>query len=143
MARDEGIQGAIDAFEATLETFVAGDAGPTTAQWSRRDDITIFGGWGAYERGWAAVSSRLAWAASRFSGGRVTYEPLAAGSSGDLGYAIGLERGEAHVAGQGQPSPLVLRVTHLFRREEGEWRMIHPHADPITVKTAPMEILQR
>ncbi len=47
------------------------------------------------------------------------------------------------MAGRDEPSPLMLRVTHLCRREEGEWKLIHRHADPITAKTTPEEILQR
>ena len=143
MTGDDGIQGAIDASAAALAAFVQGDAAPFAALWSQGDDVTIFGGWGAYERGWDAVGPRLGWAASRFAGGRVAYEPLAAGSSGDLGYAIGLERGQVRVAGSGEPRPLLLRVTHIFHREEGQWKLIHRHADPITAKTPPEEILQR
>ena len=143
MTSGDGIQGAIDAFAAALATFVQGDATPFAAQWSQGDDVTLFGGWGAYERGWDAVGPRLAWAASRFAGGRVAYEPLAAGSSGDLGYAIGLERGEVRVAGSAEPRPLLLRVTHIFRREEGRWKLIHRHADPITARTPPEAILQQ
>lgn len=143
MAGDAGLQRAVEALYATLEAFGAGDAAPFAALWSRRDDVTIFGGFGAYERGWAAVAPRLDWAANRFPGGPMTYEPLAAGCGGDLGYAIGLERGEAKLAGQDVPSPVVLRVTHLFRREDGEWKIIHRHADPIAGKTAPEAILLR
>jgi hypothetical protein len=31
----------------------------------------------------------------------------------------------------------------LFRKEQGEWRLIHRHADPILAKTAPPATLQR
>ncbi len=51
----------------------------------------------AYEQGWEQVGPRLDWAAARFHGGQFTYESLAMGMSGDLAYAIGIERGEAHV----------------------------------------------
>lgn len=143
MVEDEGLQQVVETLYATFDAFGEGNTGPLSALWSRDDDVTIFGGFGAYERGWAAVGPRLDWAASRFSGVRMTYEPLGAGSSGDVGYAIGLERGEARLAGQDISSSLVLRVTHLFRREDGEWKIIHRHADPITTKTAPEEILLR
>ena len=142
MSRGGGIQEAIDTFAAALPDFVRGDPTPFATLWSHGDDVTIFGGWGAYERGWRAVGPRLVWAAGRFAGGQVTYEPLAAGSSGDLGYAIGLERGETLVMEGEKPHPLLLRVTHIFRREEGQWKLIHRHADPIVIKTAPEAILQ-
>ena len=144
MGGDEDFQRAVEAVYATFEAFGAGDAAPFAALWSRRDDVTLFGGFGAYERGWAVVGPRLDWAASRFGGaGQTTrYEPLAAGSSGDLGYAIGLERSDAvRLAGQDATRAGVLRVTHLFRREDGAWRIIHQHADPIATKTAPEAIL--
>jgi ketosteroid isomerase-like protein len=142
MTRGDGIQEAIDRFAAALPDFVRGDPTPFSTLWSHGEDVTIFGGWGAYERGWDAVGPRLAWAAGRFAGGQVTYKPLAAGSSGDLGYAIGLERGETLVMEGKKPHPLLLRVTHLFRREEGQWKLIHRHADPIVIKTAPEALLQ-
>ncbi len=144
MGSDEEFQRAVEAVYATFGAFGAGDAAPFAALWSRGDDVTIFGGFGAYERGWAAVGPRLDWAASRFGGeGQTTrYEPLAAGSSGDLGYAVGLERSdEVRLAGQDAVSSGVLRVTHLFRREDGAWRIFHRHADPIAAKTAPEAIL--
>ena len=146
MGGDEDFQRAVEAVYATFAAFGAGDAAPFAALWSRRDDVTIFGAFGAYERGWAAVGPRLDWAASRFAADNPTvrYEPLAAGSSGDLGYAVGLERIEgARLAGREGSSPMLLRVTHLFRREDGAWRIIHRHADPIAAKTAPEAILPR
>jgi hypothetical protein len=38
-----------------LRRFVQGDAEPLKSLWSHRDDVTIFGGWGACEQGWAAA----------------------------------------------------------------------------------------
>ncbi len=143
MSGDDGIQGAVDAFARALECFVGGDGRAFAALWSHGEDATVFGAWGAYEQGREAVGPRLAWAASRFGGGEIAYEPLASGTSGDLGYAIGLERGTVRVAGQEEPRPLLLRVTHLFRREDGAWKMFHRHSDPIAAKTAPEEILRR
>ena len=141
MADNEEFLQAVDAVYTTFSAFGSGDAAPFAALWSQHDDVTIFGGFGAYERGWTDVAPRLAWAARRFAGGEATYESLAAGSSGDLGYAVGLERSEVRLLGQEDTRPSVLRVTHLFRREEGAWRIIHRHADPIAVKTSPEAIL--
>jgi len=48
--------------------------------------------------------------------------------SGDLAYTVGFEEGEVRVDG-GPPSPMTLRVTHVLRRIDGEWRLVHRHAD--------------
>jgi ketosteroid isomerase-like protein len=123
--------------------FLAGDAAPVKALWSHADDVTICGGWGAYEKGWEQVGPRLDWAAARFGEGNTTSEMLAMGMSGDLAYTVWIDRGQARVAGRDEFSPMALRVTYIFRREEGAWKIIHRHADPITDKTEASAILQQ
>jgi ketosteroid isomerase-like protein len=50
--------------------------------------------------------------------------------SGDLAYTAGHERARASFDG-GPIDPIRLRVTHLYRRENGEWKIVHRHADPL------------
>jgi len=112
--------------------------------WSYADDVTIFGGYGAYEQGWDKVGPRVNWAAARFlcaTGG--AYEALAADCIGELGYATGIERCHATVADRADPAEIVLRVTHLFRREQGRWKLCHRHADAVTAVIAPEALVQR
>jgi len=127
---------------AANQHFYAGDSAPMKALWSHADDVTIFGGWGAYEQGWEQVGPRLDSAAARFRGGHGTIEPLVLGMSGDLAYMVYLERGEVRVAGRGELSPMALRVTHIFRREEGAWKIIHRHADAVIEKIEATAVLQ-
>ena len=117
------------------EQFLAGDARPAKLQWSHADDVTICGGFGAYEKGWQQVSSRLDWAATAFSGGHSTFEMLAMGVSGDLAYAIWIDKGQVRVTGREGLHPMVLRITQIYRREEGRWKVIHRHGSPLTDKT--------
>ena len=67
------------------------------------------------------------------------FDLVAAGVSGDLAYLVGFE----HIANSvvGIPvEPYTLRVTHIFRREDGEWRIAHRHADYVPIdQTAPAE----
>ena len=52
--------------------------------------------------------------------------------SGDLAYMVGFE----HIANSvvGVPvEPYTLRVTHVFRREKGEWKIAHRHADYVPI----------
>ncbi|TMG24017.1 MAG: hypothetical protein E6H96_08430 [Chloroflexi bacterium] len=79
------------------------------------------GGFGSYEKGWDRVRQNTEFAASRFRGGvRGAVEEMAVGESGDLAYAVWIERGEVRVEGCDEPAPLAVRVTHVFRREDGD-----------------------
>jgi ketosteroid isomerase-like protein len=95
---------------------------------------------GAYERAWDRVGPRLAWAAC-FAVGERTYGVLSAGTSGDLAYTVALAQAQVRLVGQDAPAPIVLRVTQLYRREEGVWKLIHWHADPIVNKTDTAAVL--
>ena len=123
--------------EAAGVPFLTGDAAPIIALWSQADDVTIFGGSGTYAQGWHAVQPRLEWAAAHFRGGRGTLEPLAMGESGDLAYTIYIERGEMQAEGSEELRPFALRITQIYRREDGDWKIIHRHADPIMQPTEP------
>ena len=53
---------------------------------------------------------------------------MAAGASGDLAYTVGYEHASFSMDG-GPVEPITLRVTHVYRREDGEWKIVHRHAD--------------
>jgi len=81
--------------------------------------------------GWPEVGGLFDWLASNFTNGTsYELEVTSAGVSGDLGYVVGSEHSMASVAGEA-PAQIELRVTLIFRRERGEWKEIHRHADPI------------
>jgi ketosteroid isomerase-like protein len=129
MDRDAFLAATLPRLEAADTALHDGDPGPRIAMWSRRDPVTLFGaalsGTGWEEIG--AVFARLGPRFSQCSGFR--YEVLAAGASGDLGYIVGIEHTTASIDGA-PPAPYRLRVTTVLRREDGEWRVVHRHADP-------------
>jgi ketosteroid isomerase-like protein len=107
-----------------------GDAGPRIALWSRNDPVTLFGAL-QIKTGWAEIAPVFEMLASRFSNCEsFEYEVLAAGVSGDLAYIAGIENTTAAV-GDAPAQPYELLVTTIFRREDGEWRVVHRHADPL------------
>ena len=125
-----------DAFIKTLEQETAiqaamlnGDPGPLISYWADSDDITVFGGWGPVEKGHKPVTDTMRWVGSRFTGAdAVDLEHLVIASSGDLAYTVGFER--SHVSVDGGPRHhMTLRVTHIYRRIGGDWKLIHRHAD--------------
>ncbi len=104
-----------------------GDAAPRMAMWSTKDPVTLFGAMKT-NSGWADVSSTFSWLASRFSDcTSYDLELVAAGASGDLAYTVGYEHTTASVNGAEQS--YTLRVTHVYRREDGEWKIVHRHGD--------------
>ena len=107
-----------------------GDPGPRLALWSRNDPVTLFGAL-QIKSGWSDVAPVFEWVASRFSGcGSFELEVIGSDASGDLGYVTGIEHTTASVDGA-PPQAYELRVTTILRRENGEWRAVHRHADPV------------
>lgn len=107
-----------------------GDAEPRIAIWSRNDPVTLFGAI-LMSNGWNGIEPVFRRLASQFGSGTYEYEVVAAGASGDLAYVAGFERTTASVGG-GPPEAYSLRVTTVFRRENGEWKVVHRHADPVS-----------
>lgn len=107
-----------------------GDASPRQSLWSTKDPVTLFGA--VMTRvGPAEVSASFEELASRFSNcTSFEYDVTASGASGDLAYIVGIEHTTASIGGA-EPLPYSLRVTTIFRRENGEWKIVHRHADPI------------
>ena len=142
---DSSLRAFLTKFEEGISRYINGDPTLWKQNASRRDDVTIMGAWGGYEKGWSEVGPRYDWAAARFrpSGAKVKVEYLSSEVSGDLAYTVAIERREVRLSDQDKPAVMALRVTHIMRKENGTWKLVHRHADPITVKTAPATVLQR
>jgi ketosteroid isomerase-like protein len=143
MSPEEELRQTVAHIQTISQQYLNGDPAPFMACWSHADDVTIFGAWGAYERGWAQVGPRLEWGAARYRGGHSDFELLSLSVSGDLGFTVWIERGEARVEGLDEPRPMGLRVTQLYRREPEGWKIIHRHGDAITDKIAAAAVLQQ
>ena len=72
----------------------------------------------------------------------LAFERISGYATPALAYIVEIERYHGKV-GTSEAAPNALRVTTVFRREDGEWRIVHRHADPITGPRPPESILQR
>jgi ketosteroid isomerase-like protein len=112
--------------------FVNGDPGPLREISASADPATFFGPSGGAELGAAHVLEVNAAGSHRFHGGTTELEILHSGSSGDLAYWTGFQRASVQLERRKDPVPTRLRVTELFRFENGAWKLIHRHADTLT-----------
>ena len=105
------------------------DSVTASCPWSRRDPVTLFGAL-LSSSGWQQLSADFANVASWFSDWHdYDLEVVAAGASGDLAYMVGYEHNIVKVNSK-------LRSTHVYRREDGHWKIVHRHADTAPGDTA-------
>ena len=130
-ARDERFAEFLERMRAATDQFYRGNAGPYLEICSHREDVTRFGGWGGVEHGWAELSRRFETTTAHFAGGTVAFEPLEIYATDDLACVVGFERGEVRLVDRDEPERLASRVTHVYRREEDGWKLVHRHADPL------------
>lgn len=104
-----------------------GDVDPRLALWARTDPVTVFGA-RMSSSGWSDLEPMFRKVASWFSdSSEFEFEVIAAGASGDLAYTVGYEHNQGKM--NGEPRTSTLRATHVYRREDGQWRIVHRHAD--------------
>jgi ketosteroid isomerase-like protein len=123
-----GLARALDRLAAALAAMGGGDPAPYAALWARSPDVTLFGAWGPMDRGHEAVTTTFTWVGSRFSDGSLVPRHDVVGVGTDLAYTVGVEEGEVRVDG-GKPIRMTLRVSHVLRKIDGEWWLVHRHAD--------------
>jgi NAD(P)H-dependent FMN reductase/ketosteroid isomerase-like protein len=128
-------QGKVDAFARFMQArkeaalaYINGDAGPLDSLVTHDDPATFFHPRGDPVRGAVAVQARYdadARAFGRGAGGQL--EVLQCGSSGELAFWTGLQHAQVHM--QGKSIAMTLRITEVFRSEDGSWKLAHRHAD--------------
>ena len=133
---------AISRLHAAMAKVANGDTSAIKALYAHSDDATSFYGWGGYEKGWDAVSKRWDWAGQQFKGGTVSYQNVTAVATAELAYTTDIETFQVRMDGMDQPTRWSNRVTHIFRLQDGEWRLLHRHANRLEDQYQPSTRLQ-
>jgi ketosteroid isomerase-like protein len=139
---DAELKASVDAAIARLHAAMAkvanGDISEIKRLYSHSADATSFYGWGGYEKGEQAVTKRWDWAGQQFRGGKVRHENVTTVITPEMFYTTDIETfSEQNVAGVEGTTGWSNRVTHIFRREGGEWRLIHRHANRLEAQHEP------
>ncbi|HYV01674.1 MAG TPA: hypothetical protein VEM93_04970 [Actinomycetota bacterium] len=103
-----------------LAEFVKGDPEPLKMMYSHRDDVSIANPFGPPARGWEQAAATMERAAMLYRDGEVVdFETVATNVTPELAYIVEVERYRAKVGGREEVVPVALRVTSIFRPEEG------------------------
>ena len=132
------VRAAIARLYAAMAKVANGDVSDIKALYSHTAEATSFYGWGGYEKGWEAVSRRRDWAGAQFKGGTVRHENISTVVTPGMFYVTDIETFEnQRVASVPDITGWSNRVTHIFHREAGEWRLVHRHANRLESQHEP------
>ena len=132
----------IEQSHRALGEFVKGNPEPLKNLYSHRDDVSLANPYGPAVRGWDQAAHTMERAAVNYSDGEaIGFAGVAKIVTSELAYIVEVERYRAKVAGSQDPVELALRVTSIFRPEDGTWKIVHRHADPITTARPPESVV--
>jgi ketosteroid isomerase-like protein len=143
MSAVDDVDQVIEQFDLAQGEMVKGNPEPAMKLFSHREDVTLANPLGPTAHGWEQVAAAGEHAASQLRDGEIVgYEIIEKHVTPELAYVVRVERSRAKVAGSEDIASIALRVTMIFRPEDGEWKIVHRHADPITTPQPAESILQ-
>ena len=143
MSAVESVDRLIERFNQAQGELIKGNAEPVNKLFSYREDVTLASPYGPIVRGWDEVAAAGERAASQFRDGEIVgFETIEKYVTDELAYIVRVERARAKVGGSEDITPIALRATMIFRPEDGEWKIVHRHADPITTAQPAESVIQ-
>ena len=143
MSAVDDVDEVIEQYQRALGEFMKGNPEPVQNLFSHREDVSLANPLGPPARGWDEVAETMERAASNFRDGEITsFGTVAQYVTPELAYTVWIERAKGKVGGRQDVAPMALRVTMIFRPEDGEWKVVHRHADPITTAQPAESVIQ-
>ena len=143
MAAVDDLDEVLEQWHSASNEFLKGNPEPVNKLWSHREDVSLANPFGPPARGWEQVAKIIDHAASQVRDGELTsIEIVAKHVTPELAYVVQIERPKAKIGGSEDITPFALRVTMIFRPEDGEWKIVHRHADPITTARPADSVIQ-
>lgn len=111
------------------QAYVNGDAAPLQTLLTPNETASFHSPGGDSVTGPKPVADRYVEDAKRFAPGSRSQLEILQKAAGDLAFWTGFQNASMCLAGKDEPVDMRIRVTEVFRREAGEWKMVHRHAD--------------
>jgi ketosteroid isomerase-like protein len=128
MSAEEEVRESSARFYAALSRMAQGVVGAMDDVWSHDAGSTAMHPIAGREVGWDNVKSSFDQFAQIAKGGHVALKDQWIHVLGDVAYELGIEYGGGTLGGI--PATWEHRVTNIYRREGGAWKMVHHHSDP-------------
>jgi ketosteroid isomerase-like protein len=138
MSSEDEVRTASAQFVAALNSMMVGDAAPLAEVWSHGADVSTMHPIGGRQTGWDEVRGSFEQVAQLASGGHGELRDQSIQVGGDLAYEVGIEQGQITLAGE--QIAIEHRVTNVYRREAGGWKIVHHHTD---LSPAMLDLLGR
>jgi ketosteroid isomerase-like protein len=144
MAAVDDVDELIEQSHLALGEIVKGNPEHLKMVYSHQEDVTLANPFGPPVRGWEQAAVTMERAASNYRDGEIVgFENVAKYVTPELAYIVEVERYKAKVGVGEELALIALRVTSIFRREDGVWKIVHRHADPITTAQPAESVIQQ
>jgi ketosteroid isomerase-like protein len=138
MSTEDEVRKASTQFYAALNKMLNGDAQALSDIWSHSPAVTTMHPIGGRQVGWEEVRKTWEQVARAASDGKVQLKDQLIRVAGDMAYEAGVEHAAFKLGGQKVEGQI--RVTNIYQREAGAWKISHHHAD---ILPAMVEVLKR
>jgi uncharacterized protein (TIGR02246 family) len=140
VSTEDEVRKASQQFYAALNRMTTGDAGGMATIWSTGPNASTMHPIGKREIGWDAVRKSFEQVAHLAGGGKVELKEQVIRVIGDAAYETGVESGQITLGGH--RAEIGHRVTNIYHREGGSWKITHHHTDPSPAMNEILKQLQ-
>lgn len=122
------VKDAVRAFRSAVLQVFKGNAQPMSDCWSHSQDVLFLDAMGGRQVGWEAVRVFFEKLAANTRSGDINMESVTVRAADDIAFCASVEQGEI-LTKAGQNVQFTQRATSIFRREDGELKLIYHHDD--------------
>ena len=134
----------VEQYHLAAREFIKGNPEPYKMVFSHREDVSVANPFGPVTCGWEQVAATMERAASLYREGEfIGFENVVKYVTAELAFMVEVERFKVKVAGREEVAPVALRTTSILRPEDGVWKVVHRHADPITTAQQAESVIQK
>lgn len=138
MSNVEEVRETSKKFYERLNRMANGETNTFADVWSQNESATAMHPIGGRDVGWNEVENSFNQVAGAASDGKVELKDQLIRVLGDSAFEVGIEKAQFKVAGMEVKAEI--RVTNIYQKENGSWKMVHHHTD---IAPSMIEALQK